>query len=493
MPGECSFQYLVAVWTPEPALHFSFNSIQEPVIFHQAVTLNLQWPSMDLFNEKNTTDKRIHEPSGDEPLATRMRPRSLEEFTGQEHLVGEGKMLRRMIESGVIGSMIFYGPPSSGKTTLAHVISREIDARFEVINAVLDGIKELKKVVARAEHQKKADGRKTILFVDEIHRWNKAQQDALLPHLESGVITLVGATTENPFYSLVSPLLSRCQLFELYPLTTGDVLIMINRALGDAERGLGYMEIKLMDKAKLHLAEYAGGDIRNALNALEVAALSTPKSENGIVRIDLEVARESIQRRSVRYDRTGDEHYHYASAFIKSMRGSDVDASLYWMSAMLEGGEDPNFIFRRMLIFASEDVGMADPYALTVVNGAHEAFIKTGMPEGFYFLSHACIFLALSPKSNSAKAIFEIHSQIKKGGIGEVPSHLRDKTANKLASRYLDVKNASDDYKYPHDHPHHWVAQQYLPESLGKNSWFEPGKEGREPKLWERLMKIMGR
>ncbi len=447
---------------------------------------------MDLFNKKESSDNRIGEPTGNEPLATRMRPQSLEEFTGQEHLVGEGKMLRRMIESGVIGSMIFYGPPSSGKTTLAHVISREIDARFEVINAVLDGIKELKKVVARAEHQKKADGRKTILFVDEIHRWNKAQQDALLPHLESGVITLVGATTENPFYSLVSPLLSRCQLFELYPLTTDNVRVMLDRSLGDVERGLGYMKLELTDEARDHLADYAGGDIRNALNALEVAALSTPKSKDGVVHIDLETTQESIQKRSVRYDRAGDEHYHYASAFIKSMRGSDVDASLYWMSAMLEGGEDPNFIFRRMLIFASEDVGMADPYALTVVNASHEAFIKTGMPEGFYFLAHASIFLALSPKSNSTKAIFEVHSEIQKKGIGPVPSHLRDKTANKLASRYLDVKNASDDYKYPHDYPNHWVDQQYLPDGLEKTRWYDPGDEGREPKLWQRLKQIWG-
>jgi putative ATPase len=432
----------------------------------------------------------VNEPSGHEPLATRMRPQSLEEFTGQEHLVGDGKMLRRMIQSGVIGSMIFYGPPSSGKTTLAHVISREIDARFEVINAVLDGIKELKKVVARADHQRKADGRKTILFVDEIHRWNKAQQDALLPHLESGVITLVGATTENPFYSLVSPLLSRCQLFELYPLTVGDVQVMIDRALEDEERGLGFMTVELSDAAREHLSDYAGGDIRNALNALEVAALSTPRDEDGVIRIDLDIAKESIQKRSVRYDRTGDEHYHYASAFIKSMRGSDVDASLYWMSAMLDGGEDPNFIFRRMLIFASEDIGMADPYALTVINASHEAFTKTGMPEGFYFLAHACIFLALSPKSNSTKAIFDVLSEIKQKGAGEVPSHLRDKTANKLASRYLDVENASDDYKYPHDYPNHWVDQQYLPDSLKNKKWYEPGNSGRESRLWQRFIEI---
>lgn len=444
---------------------------------------------MDLFNKKEA-DKKGYGSEG--PLATRMRPQSLDEFTGQEHLVGEGKMLRRMIESGVIGSLIFYGPPSSGKTTLAHVISREIDARFEVINAVLDGIKELRNVVAKAEQQLKANGKKTILFVDEIHRWNKAQQDALLPHLESGIITLVGATTENPFYSLVSPLLSRCQLFELYPLTADNVHEMLDRALLDNDRGLGFMEIQLDDDAKQHLAEFAGGDIRNALNALEVAALSTPKSTDGSVHISLEIAKESIQKRSVRYDRTGDEHYHYASAFIKSMRGSDVDASLYWMNAMLEGGEDPNFIFRRMLIFASEDVGMADPYALTVINASHQAFEKTGMPEGFYFLAHAAIFLALSPKSNSTKAIFEVNSEIKNKGIGDVPAHLRDKTANKLASRYLDVKNASEEYKYPHEHAFNWVEQQYLPGNLQNRSWYEPGDQGREPKLWERLRKIMG-
>jgi len=446
---------------------------------------------MDLFNDSENKNK-VNEPDSkrnSRPLATRMRPRSLSEFVGQPHLVGEGKMLRRMIESGVIGSVIFYGPPSSGKTTLAHVISREIDAGFDVINAVLDGIKELKRIVAKAEQRQRANGRKTILFVDEIHRWNKAQQDALLPHLESGIITLVGATTENPFYSLVSPLLSRCQLFELYPLTKQDVLVMLDRALEDEERGLGFLKIDITPEAKEHLADFAGGDIRNALNALEVAALSTPKSVDGSVKVDLEIAKESIQKRSVRYDRTGDEHYHYASAFIKSMRGSDVDASLYWMCAMLEGGEDPNFLFRRMLIFASEDVGMADPYALTVINNAHEAFRKTGMPEGLYFLSHAAIFLALSPKSNSTGAIFSIHSEIRKNGAGEVPSHLRDKTANKLASRYLDVKNASDDYKYPHDYPGHWVEQQYLPDSV-KQRWYKAGNTGREAALAGRLEKM---
>lgn len=443
---------------------------------------------MDLFKD-NDGDS----PTGtgiNQPLATRMRPDSLDEFVGQEDLVGEGKMIRRMIESGMIGSLIFYGPPSSGKTTLAHVISKEIDARFEIINAVLDGIKELRTVVSKADHERRATGRRTILFVDEIHRWNKAQQDALLPHLESGVIILVGATTENPFYSLVNPLLSRCQLFELKPLTKPDILTMIDRSLSDEEKGLGYLNLELTAKAKEHFAEYAGGDVRNALNAIEMAALTTPKNKDGVVVINLDIARESIQKRNVRYDKTGDEHYHYASALIKSMRGSDVDASLYWMNAMLEAGEDPNFIFRRFLIFASEDVGMADPYAITVVNSAHESFLKTGMPEGLYFLSHCAIFLALSVKSNSTKAIFEINKIIQNNGAGEVPPHLRDKTANKKSSVYLGTENASENYKYPHQYEHHWVKQQYLPDELKDQKWYEPGESGREAKLWERLKQI---
>jgi len=445
---------------------------------------------MDLFKDDDGFNGK-----GDgvnQPLATRMRPGSLDEFVGQEELVGEGKMIRRMIESGIIGSLIFYGPPSSGKTTLAHVISKEIDARFEIINAVLDGIKELRRVVSKADHERKATGKRTILFVDEIHRWNKAQQDALLPHLESGVIILVGATTENPFYSLVNPLLSRCQLFELKPLTKPDILTMIDRSLKDDEKGLGYLELNLTPEAKEHFAEYAGGDVRNALNAIEMAALTTPKNMESVVVVDLDIARESIQKRNVRFDKSGDEHYHFASALIKSMRGSDVDASLYWMNAMIEAGEDPNFIFRRFLIFASEDVGMADPYAITVVNSAHESFLKTGMPEGLYFLSHCAIFLSLSAKSNSTKAIFEVSSTIRAKGTGEVPPHLRDKTANKKSSVYLSTENASDNYKYPHQYENNWVRQQYLPDDLKDKTWYEPGESGREAKLWERLKQIRG-
>jgi putative ATPase len=450
---------------------------------------------MDLFEAKSNSfqsDSGVRQTNVNphEPLATRMRPRSLDDFVGQEHIVGEGKMLRRMIESGVIGSLVFYGPPSSGKTTLAHVISREINSQFEVLNAVLDGIKNLKEVVARAEKIQQINGRKTLLFVDEIHRWNKAQQDALLPHLESGVITLIGATTENPFYSLVSPLLSRCQLFELYDLTAGHVKTVIRRALEDEERGLGKKRVRVDVEAIAHLAEFAGGDIRNALNALEVAVLSSEKDKEEDVHITLEVARECIQKRNVRYNSTGDEHYHYASAFIKSVRGSDPDAALYWMVAMLEGGEDPNFLFRRMLILASEDVGLADPYALSMVNAAHDAFTKCGMPEGLYFLAHACLYLALAPKSNSAGAVFSVRSEIQKHGVGPVPPHLRDKTASSLQSRYLDVDNATDDYVYPHEFEHHWAEQQYLPDDRDGQRWYKPGRIGREGKLWERLESI---
>jgi len=450
---------------------------------------------MDLFQESSSSINKVNQPSYsyDEPLATRMRPQSLEEFAGQEHLVGDGKMLRRMIESGVIGSLIFFGPPSSGKTTLAHVISREIKAAFEVINAVLDGIKELRSVVEKAEKLKKLNGRKTILFVDEIHRWNKAQQDALLPHLESGIITLVGATTENPFYSLVNPLLSRCQLFELHPLTVSDVRSMILRALEDNERGLGNKNIEVDESAINHFAEYAGGDVRNALNALEVAVLSSGENKDGVINIDLGIAKESIQRRNVRYDRTGDEHYHYISAFIKSVRGSDADGALYWMNAMLEGGEDPNFIFRRMFILASEDIGLAEPNAITIVNSCHEAFMKCGMPEGMFFLSHACLYLSICPKSNSTMGVFAAGSEIRKNGIKAIPPYLKDKTANKLSARYMDTENASEDYKYPHSYPGHWTNQDYLPEEIRGKSFYEPGSEGREGLLKQRLDQIKGK
>lgn len=426
------------------------------------------------------------------PLATRMRPQRLEDYVGQAHLIKEGKLLHRMIRAGSIGSVIFYGPPSSGKTTLAHVISQEIEARFVVLNAVLDGIKELRAVVEAARARERMQELRTILFVDEIHRWNKAQQDALLPHIESGLLTLIGATTENPYYSLVGPLLSRCQLFELYPFDVADIKTLMQRALDDTKRGLGNYKVQLDGPAMHHFAEYAAGDIRNALNALEMAVMTTSPDREGRRHISLEVARESIQKRNVRFTKQGDEHYHYASAFIKSLRGSDADAALHWMSALLEGGEDPNFIFRRMLIFASEDIGMAEPKALEMVNAAHQSFEKCGMPEALYFLSHACLYLSLCPKSNSTKAIFKALDRIRTQGPGSVPAHLKDKTANKMKAGYEGGPNPSDDYRYPHDYPNAWVKQQYLPDALHGSSgmYYEAGDNPVENKFNRRLRDV---
>ena len=419
-----------------------------------------------------------------------MRPRSLAEYVGQEHVLGPGKLLRRAIESKVMGSMIFYGPPSSGKTTLALVIASEMNARFVTLNAVLDGVKELRQVVSDAKDNRgRLDAKSTLLFVDEIHRWNKAQQDALLPHVESGLLTLIGATTENPFYSLVGPLLSRCQMFELNPFSKEDIIALLTAAIADKERGLGAMTLIADADALDHLAEYAGGDIRNALNALELAARTLPIGEDGARHFTLETAQESIQKRAVRYDGTGDEHYHYASAFIKSLRGSDPDAALYWMTAMLEGGEDPMFLFRRMLIFASEDIGLADSFALSLVVSAQDAFERVGMPEGWYFLSHVCLYLALAPKSNSTGAVFGIIDQVKTRGVGKVPPALRDKTASKLESTYLNRQNAAKEYKYPHDYPYHWVKQAYLPDKV-QGGWYKAGDQGREKSFWDRLEAI---
>jgi len=421
-----------------------------------------------------------------------MRPKELSQFIGQEHLVGEGKMIRRIIESKVLSSLIFYGPASSGKTTLAHVIEKELGVPFEQINAVLDGVKQLREIVEKAEKSRTLSGQQTLLFVDEIHRWNKAQQDALLPHIESGLLLLIGATTENPYYALVSPLLSRCQLFELFALDQEQVRKAIETALMDKSNGFGEWDIEVHPEAIQHWASFASGDIRNALNAVEMAVLSTPKSSDGKVYIDREIAEESIQKRQKRYSGTGDEHYHYASAFIKSMRGSDPDAAFYWLAAMLEGGEDPLFLFRRMLIFASEDVGMADPTTLTVVESSVKAFQQCGMPEGLYFLSQACLHCSLAPKSNSTKAIFNALKHIQEHGVGLVPGHLKDKTASKLKAKYEQSANESADYQYPHDYSNHWINATYLPENVSNISFYEPGTEGREMRYWERLEQIKG-
>jgi putative ATPase len=445
---------------------------------------------MDLFGD--TGSDRPDPVSRFAPLATRMRPASLEEYAGQKHVIGEGMLLRRMIEEQVIGSVIFYGPPSSGKTTLAHVISNEINAKFLNLNAVLDGVKDLKLVVEQARAEAHTSGRRTLLFVDEIHRWNKAQQDALLPHLESGLLTLIGATTENPFYALVGPLLSRCQLFELQPYTVGDITDLIKRSIVDADKGLARFKPEVEAEAIRYLAEIAGGDIRNALNALETAVMTTTPNDSGIRHVTLEQVKQAVPKRVLKFDRTGDEHYHYASAFIKSMRGSDPDATLYWMAALVESGEDPNFIFRRMLIFCSEDVGLADPGGSLLIQSLSESFRKVGMPEGWYFLSHGALYCALAPKSNSVGAVFEVIEHIRKHGVGSVPPHLKDMTANKLEAQYRKSDNPSKDYKYPHEFPGHWVNQLYLPEPLRGTNWYRPVDQGREKSMNDRLKVIKG-
>ncbi|MEW6581078.1 MAG: AAA family ATPase [Chloroflexota bacterium] len=431
------------------------------------------------------------------PLAQRMRPRTLDEFVGQDHIIGPGRLLRRAIEADQLTSIILWGPPGTGKTTLANIIANRTRRHFSRLNAVTSGVKELRELIAAAQERLGMYGQGTVLFIDEIHRWNKAQQDGLLPFVEDGTVVLIGSTTENPFFSLVNPLLSRSRVFQLVPLREEEIITILNYALEDAERGLGRLPIRLTDEAAQHLARVAGGDARSALNALELAAKTTPPGPGGAILVDLEVAEESIQRRAVRYDKSGDEHYDTISAFIKSVRGSDPDAALYWMAKMLLAGEDPRFILRRMFILASEDIGLADPQALVVVAAAAQAFEWVGMPEGHYFLSHACLYLATAPKSNSAGAIWKALSHIEQQGPGDVPPYLRDKSdtfygeAREQYQRTM-VETAGEHgaYKYPHDYPGSWVAQQYLPLDMAPPGWYRPRDIGYERTIRERLASL---
>jgi putative ATPase len=364
------------------------------------------------------------------PLAARMRPRNLEEFVGQEHVLGPGKLLRRAIEADQLGSIILSGPPGSGKTTLARVIASATRAEFETLNAVLAGVKEIREVIARARERLApsvlAGPAKTILFVDEVHRFNKAQQDALLPHVENGTVTFIGATTENPYFEVIKALVSRSRIFELKTLGEADIVRILRHALADPERGYGRARVEVPDDALLHIARMAQGDARNALNALELAVLTTPMSADGRIAIDLAVAEESIQRRALLYDKDGDVHYDTISAFIKSLRGSDPDAALYWMARMIAAGEDPRFVARRMVIFASEDVGMADPLSLIVATAAANAVEYVGLPECQFALAQACIHLATAPKSNSAMGYFDAVKALEEGAPDHVPIHLKD-------------------------------------------------------------------
>jgi putative ATPase len=415
-----------------------------------------------------------------------MRPRTLDDIIGQDHIVGPGRLLRRAIQADRLSSVIFYGPPGTGKTSLARVIANTTRAAFESLNAVLTGIKDIREAIDRSDERQRLYGRRTILFVDEVHRWNKAQQDALLPWVENGTVILIGATTENPFFEVNRALVSRSRIFQLKPLSPGDLMESARRTLADRERGYGKWRIDFEPGALEHLVDVAGGDARSLLNALELAVETSPPGwpppEDAEIRISFEAAEESIQRRAVLYDRDGDYHFDTISAFIKSVRGSDPDAALYWLAKMVRAGEDPSFIFRRMIILASEDVGLGDPYALPVVISCAEAFDRIGFPEGNFPLAHACLYLATAPKSNTAMAFFDALAEVDREDA-EVPNHLRD------ASRDSESFGHGDGYIYPHAYRDHWAAQQYLPSSLRGKIFYTPSAVGYEQKIREDVLK----
>ena len=408
------------------------------------------------------------------PLAARMRPRTLDEFAGQQHIIGPGRLLRRAIQADQLSSLIFYGPPGTGKTTLAFVIANSTRSHFITINAVLAGVKEIREAIDMARERRELYGQRTTLFVDEVHRWNKAQQDALLPHVENGTIILIGATTENPYFEVNKALVSRSRIFQLRPLSEDDLRVIAIQALNDPERGYGTRNVDLRPEALDHLVDVANGDARGVLNALELAVETTPPDEKGVIPIDLKVAEESIQRRAVLYDKDGDVHYDTISAFFKSLRGSDTDAALYWMARMIYAGEDPRFIFRRMAIFAGEDVGMADPQAMAVVVSCWETFERIGLPEGRFPLALAAIYLSTAPKSNSAFAFFDALGVVEKEREADVPNHLKDGNRDKEGFGH------GEGYLYPHAYRDHWVAQQYLPDALQGKVFYQPGELGHE-------------
>ncbi|MFH1907464.1 MAG: AAA family ATPase [Chloroflexota bacterium] len=416
------------------------------------------------------------------PLAARMRPRRLDEFVGQEHILGAGKLLRRAIQADkLFSSILLWGPPGTGKTTLAMVIANQTKFHFETLSAVLAGKAELRQVIDAARERRRLYQKKTILFVDEVHRWNKAQQDALLPHVENGTFVLIGATTENPYFEVIGALVSRSRVFQLRPLTEDDTGRILDSALSDAERGYGSRRIVLDPEARAHLIDISGGDARNALNALELAVESTSPDVEGVIHITLEVAQESIQRRAVLYDKDGDAHYDTISAFIKSVRGSDPDAALYWLAKMIYAGEDPRFILRRLIILAGEDIGLADPLGIVVAASAAQAFDYIGLPEGVYPIVEATLYLATAPKSNTATSYFKAFERIEQEGVGEVPTHLKDNNRDDAALGH------GKGYVYPHMQAGHFTAQQYLPKNLLGTYFYKPSGEGYEAQVKTRL------
>lgn len=437
---------------------------------------------MDLFDYM-----REKEQEKESPLASRMRPTVLDEVVGQQHIIGRDKLLYRAIRADKLSSVIFYGPPGTGKTTLAKVIANTTSAEFRQINATVAGKKDMEEVVRQAKELQGMYGKKTILFIDEIHRFNKGQQDYLLPFVEDGTVILIGATTENPYFEVNGALLSRSSIFELKPLEKEDIRTLLLRAVNDTEKGMGSFRAEIDEDALEFLADLSGGDARSALNAIELGVLTTERSEDGIIHITLEVASECIQKRAVNYDKRGDNHYDIISAFIKSMRGSDPDAAVYYLAKMLYAGEDVKFIARRIMICASEDVGNADPMALTVAVSAAQAVERIGMPESQIILAQAVTYVACAPKSNSAVNAITAANQSVRQYQTTVPSHLRDshyKGAQKLG---LGIG-----YKYAHDYPGHYVDQQYLPDEIKNARFYEPGGLGYEKTIKEYLEKIRG-
>jgi putative ATPase len=417
------------------------------------------------------------------PLADRMRPRSLEEFVGQDHLLGQGKVLRQAIESDHLPSMILWGPPGSGKTTLAMIVASTTGAQFLAFSAVLSGVKEIKEVIHEAEEEWRYSKRRTVLFVDEIHRFNKAQQDAFLPHVERGTIILIGATTENPSFEVISPLLSRTKVFTLQSLKEEEIELILNRALADRERGLGKYQTAFEPEVIKSICHLANGDARAALNTLEMLVLTTSPGDEGIRRVKKEDLKEVLQRKAYLYDKSGEEHYNLISALHKSLRGSDPDATLYWLGRMLEAGEDPLYIARRMIRFASEDIGMADPQALQVAVAAQQAFHFVGLPEGDLALAQAAVYLATAPKSNAIYTAYQrVQRDIRETENMPVPLHIRN-----APTKLMEDLGYGKEYKYPHDYPDHFVEEEYLPENLKGRTYYHPTEQGFEKEIRKRL------